>query len=94
MTPASTEDLLGHMGAPATVHSSSLTQSDLDSLRTLQQDLPLSSMENMGYNQVMTFYQFSLKLFAYFNIFVALPFLVIPSINPFYCLYCFIYVSW
>ncbi|KAF5300497.1 hypothetical protein FQA39_LY02296 [Lamprigera yunnana] len=52
MTPASTEDLLGQMTSTAPPHpSASLTQSDLDSLQRIQQDLPLSSMDNMGYNQ-------------------------------------------
>ncbi|KAF2894481.1 hypothetical protein ILUMI_11681 [Ignelater luminosus] len=50
MTPATTEDILGQMGAAAAPpHPSTLTQSDLESLRTLQQDLPV--MENMGYSQ-------------------------------------------
>lgn len=51
MTPASTEELLGQMANNAPSHSTSLTQSDLESLQRIQQDLPLSTMDNMGYNQ-------------------------------------------
>ncbi|KAF5286657.1 hypothetical protein FQR65_LT12488 [Abscondita terminalis] len=51
MTPASTEDLLGSMTTTAPTHTASFTQSEFESLQRIQQDLPLSTMENMGYNQ-------------------------------------------
>ncbi|KAK4876301.1 hypothetical protein RN001_012723 [Aquatica leii] len=51
MTPASTEELLEQIANNAPSHSTSLPQSDRESLQRIQQDLPLSTIDNMGYNQ-------------------------------------------